>query len=164
MVYSEIMKLTKYQKRFGVGPAGLAISVALLFLLGLLDKWLGHIEILSRRRPAAFLGIVLLCIEVCWQIWSISALRVWLREERLCTKGPYRFVRHPIYVGAIFFVYPGIALLFNSWIMLLCPILMFPVWTFLIRREETIMASLFGEDYAHYAAQTGRLFPRLLRK
>jgi len=155
------MKLSRYQKRFGVGPVGFAISIGLLFFAGRLNKGLGYLEILSQPKPAKILGIFLLCIEVCWQIWCFFAIKTWLRDDRLCTKGPYKFVRHPIYAGVLFFVCPGIAFIFNSWPMLLCPVLLYPLWTVLVRREESMMHAAFGEEYARYAALTGRFFPRI---
>jgi protein-S-isoprenylcysteine O-methyltransferase Ste14 len=157
-----LMKLSKYQKRFGIGPIGLIISLVLFFILGRVNKWLGYVEILSRPRSAKILGIILLCIEVCWHIWCLCAFKTWLRDGRLCTKGPYKLVRHPIYAGIIFFVCPGIAFIFNSWIILLSAVLLFPIWTALVRREESIMNAIFGEEYARYASHTGRLFPGFL--
>ncbi len=55
---------------------------------------------------------------------------------------------------------PGIALMFNSWIILLWPVLLYPIWSLLVRKEEMMMTEVFGEEYTRYAARTGRFFPR----
>ena len=101
-------------------------------------------------------------IWICWHSWCIKAISQWWRHDQLCTKGPYRIVRHPIYAGGTLLGSLGIALLFNSWIMLLLPVLMYIAYSILVRREETMMTAVFGEEYLRYASKTGRLFPRIL--
>jgi protein-S-isoprenylcysteine O-methyltransferase Ste14 len=158
----EPMKIGKYQKMFGVGPIGFIVNVVLLSLLGLLGKKLGHAEISGNPGSVRILGIIVIVLWACWHLQCLAALKAWLYGGKLCTSGPYRLVRHPLYAGVIFFLNPGIALVFNSWVMLLCIFFIFPVFTLLVRREETMMTSLFGEEYRLYAKRTGRLFPRIL--
>ena len=138
----------------------MVISLAVLGLLWLLDRRLGHVEILRQPGPVRTLGLVLIGLWICWHIWCLRTIRLWWFEDKLCTMGPYRFVRHPIYAGGLFLGQPGIALLFNSWIILLLPFLLFPIWSFLVRKEEAMMTAVFGEEYKRYAGHTGRFFPR----
>jgi len=154
------MKISKYQRLFGVGPAGFAIGIVLLFLLWILGKKIGHAEILINQKPILIAGILLILLWGCWHAWCANAIKNWWRDGKLCTQGPYRLVRHPIYAGAIFLASPGVALAFNSWTMLFCPVLMFPIWTGLVLKEERMMASVFGAEYTNYATRTGRLFPK----
>jgi protein-S-isoprenylcysteine O-methyltransferase Ste14 len=70
-------------------------------------------------------------------------------------------VRHPIYAGVTFLASLGVSLLFNSWLILLWPVIMYVAYSILVRKEESIMTAVFGEEYRSYASQTGRLFPRL---
>ncbi len=156
------MEISRYQKRFGVGPIGLLAGLAILGALWLLDRSLGHVEILSRPAPLRMIGCGFIAIWFCWQIECMRTMRQWWVYGRLCTTGPFRFVRHPIYAGGILLAAPGVALMFNSWIVLLLPALMYIANSFLIRREETMMAAVFGEEYLRYAARTGRFFPRIL--
>jgi len=157
------MNISKYRKIFGVGPLGVAISFVLLGLLWVLDRGLGRVEILSQPAPIRLIGLILIGIWICWHIWAIRAIRSWWIRDQLCTTGPYRFVRHPIYAGGLLLADPGLALMFNSWIILLWPVLLYPVWSALARNEEKMMAAIFGEDYRRYAAHTGRLLPRFLQ-
>ncbi len=64
-----------------------------------------------------------------------------------------------MYAGGLYILLPGVALMFNSWIMLLWPALVYPAWSTLVRNEEKMMTGIFGEAYKSYAAHTGRLFP-----
>jgi len=152
--------ISRYQKLFGVGPVNLLISLSLLGLLWLLDRLLGHVEILTRPGPIRAFGLILFGLWICWHLWCIAAIRHWWQHDRLCTTGPYRFVRHPMYAGGVLFGILGISLMFNSWIVLLGPVLTYAIFSLLVRKEEAMMTAVFGEDYRRYAARTGRLFPR----
>jgi protein-S-isoprenylcysteine O-methyltransferase Ste14 len=155
------MNISKYQKLFGVGPLGLLISLTMLFLLWLLDKDFGHVEISSWIKTIRIIGIILFALWICWHSWCIRTISRWWRHDQLCTTGPYRFVRHPIYSGGILLASVAVALILNSWIMLALPILMHVLYSVLVRKEESMMEAVFGEEYKRYAAQTGRLFPKI---
>ncbi len=157
------VNLSKYQKLFGIGPLGILISFAVLALLLVLDSKLGHARISAEPIYLRIAGLVLVGIWVCWHVWAIRTIRSWWKYDQLCETGPYRYVRHPMYAGAILLSFPGIALLFDSWVLLCWPVLVFPIWSVLVRKEEKIMSAFFGETYRGYAARTGRLLPRLLR-
>jgi protein-S-isoprenylcysteine O-methyltransferase Ste14 len=154
------LKITRYQKLFGVGQIAFLIGLIILGLLWLLDRNLGHIAISGRPKPVRIIGAALLIIWLGWHCWCMKAISQWWRHDKLCTSGPYRFVKHPIYAGGIWFGSLGAALIFNSWIILLLPVLFYPVVSLLVRREEAMMNAVFGEQYQNYASQTGRLFPR----
>ncbi len=153
--------ITRYQKLFGVGQIALLIGIVILGLLWLLDRALGHVEISGRTAPVRTIAFILIAIWLCWHVWCMRAISRWWRHDELCTQGPYRFVRHPIYAGGILLGSLGISLLFNSWILLLQPVISYAIISLLVRKEETMMTALFGEEYKSYAAQTGRLFPRI---
>jgi protein-S-isoprenylcysteine O-methyltransferase Ste14 len=154
------MPISRYQKIYGVGPLAFAISLFFFSILWVLDRKLGHLEISTRQGLIRAFGVALICIWIGWHTWCIVIIRRWWRGSELCTTGPYRFVRHPIYAGAVLLAFPGVCLLFNSWIMLLGPVLQFVVLSLLVRNEEAMMAGIFGERYLRYAEHTGRLFPR----
>ena len=155
------MQISKSKKKFGIGPVGMAISLVVFGLLWLLDYMFFQAEILHHPRLFRILGGGLIGVFVCWHIWAISNLRSVFYQNQLCTTGPYRLVRHPMYAGVLFLLFPGIALMLNSWILLLWPVLVYPVWSVLVPKEEKIMTEIFGEEYRSYAARTGRLFPGL---
>ena len=158
------MKISKYQKIFGMGPTGAIIGLLLLGLLWLLDQALNRVEILNQPKPLRIIGLSLIAIWFFWHIWCLRTIRSWWNKDQLCTTGPYRFVRHPIYAGGAVIFGFGLAFILNSWILLLWPILMCLIWSVLVRSEEKMMEAVFGQDYARYAARTGRLLPRLFRK
>jgi protein-S-isoprenylcysteine O-methyltransferase Ste14 len=154
-----MVALSEYERHFGIGPIAGSIGFFLLGLLLFLDKILGHVEILNRPQLIRIMGCVLIGLWICWQSWSIKTIRSWWRGGRLCISGPFRFVRHPMYAGGLFLAGLGTALIFNSWITLLWPILIYPIWSILVQKEEKMMSAIFGEEYKKYASRTGRFIP-----
>ena len=85
---------------------------------------------------------------------SISILP---EARRLVTWGPYRFVRHPLYLGEIVAT-AGVALQFLSvWALLLLG-LQFAIQLQRMKYEERVLAQVFPE-YGDYMARTARLMP-----
>ncbi|MDM7998181.1 MAG: isoprenylcysteine carboxylmethyltransferase family protein [Acidobacteriota bacterium] len=156
------MEISRYQRRFGIGPIGLIIGLLLFGFLWMLDRSLGFVEIRSSPELLRVVGSLLIIVWICWHLWCMIAIRKWWVHGRLCTTGPFGLVRHPMYAGGLLLATPGFALMFNSWIMLLLPVLLYVAFWFLVRNEEAMMADVFGEEYRGYAARTGRFFPRIL--
>ena len=82
------------------------------------------------------------------------------RGHRVIATGPYAYVRHPLYAGAILY-FVGIPLLLGSWYgLLLAPVLMAVMALRAVKEEQTLCAELPG--YAEYAARVQyRLIPRV---
>ena len=82
------------------------------------------------------------------------------KQHELITRGPYAYVRHPLYTFLIMF-FVGTAVLASHWANLgLCAALV----ALLVSRipvEERMMSKHFGEKYAEYRQRTGALLPRL---
>jgi protein-S-isoprenylcysteine O-methyltransferase len=80
-------------------------------------------------------------------------------DHRVVDDGPYRFVRHPSYTGAMLAVL-GVGLCFQNWVSLLLlfiPSCAATMWR--IHVEEQALTSSLGPAYSTYAARTKRLIP-----
>jgi protein-S-isoprenylcysteine O-methyltransferase Ste14 len=80
----------------------------------------------------------------------------------LVTTGPYRFVRHPIYLGLALLAM-GEALAFSSWpafMIVLSGIV--PTFAWRARAEEKLLSRTFGERYAVYRQRTKMIIPHVL--
>ena len=90
-----------------------------------------------------------------------SARGTRLRAEALCTGGPYRFVRHPLYAGTFLhvagmFVAGGIESLPFVAIAAGCVALQYGA---IIASEEAFLAARFPEEFDRYRASVPRLLP-----
>jgi protein-S-isoprenylcysteine O-methyltransferase Ste14 len=80
----------------------------------------------------------------------------------LVTTGPYRLVRHPIYLGLALLAM-GEALAFSSWPALMIVLFgIVPTFAWRARAEEKLLSSTFGERYAVYRQRTNMIIPHLL--
>ena len=113
-----------------------------------------------------YLGIFFMVLGIVIRQWAIAVLgrffsRTVAVQERqtVVETGPYRYVRHPSYTGAlIFFVGFGLALLSGGAVLALVPI--FAVaYGYRIQVEEKLLIAELGEAYVSYARRTKRLIP-----
>jgi protein-S-isoprenylcysteine O-methyltransferase len=84
---------------------------------------------------------------------SISA------EHKLIDYGPYRYIRHPTYTGALL-TFLGLGFCFGNWLSILfltVPIIAAFLWR--IRIEEHALTDALGEEYRAYTQRTKRLIP-----
>jgi protein-S-isoprenylcysteine O-methyltransferase len=79
--------------------------------------------------------------------------------HKVIETGPYRFVRHPSYTGALL-AFVGFGLCLRNWmavLLLLIPITAAFLWR--IKVEERALHDALGDGYGGYAARTKRLIP-----
>jgi protein-S-isoprenylcysteine O-methyltransferase Ste14 len=110
------------------------------------------------------LGLVLTSIGYFVFVWSVVVRGryavSWAMPEnqRLVTLGPYRYVRHPSYLGyflmffGLFFLWPNLFTLF--------PLVAIPGYFRVTFEEERLLVRRFGDEYVEYQRKTGRFIPR----
>jgi protein-S-isoprenylcysteine O-methyltransferase Ste14 len=81
--------------------------------------------------------------------------------QALVVRGPYRFIRNPMYLSAILIVV-GLALWLGALSVLLYALALAGAYQlFVCYYEEPRLKSLFGPAYEGYVAQVPRWWPRL---
>jgi len=75
--------------------------------------------------------------------------------------GPYRWVRHPSYTGALLTA-AGILLCSTNWLSLACYVLVLGAYAYRIWVEEEALVEDLGEPYRAYMRRTKRLIPYLI--
>lgn len=82
-------------------------------------------------------------------------------QSGLVTTGPYRLVRHPIYLGLSTLAL-GQAVAFGSALAAAAVVVaIVPSFLWRARVEEELLARVFGEHYLQYRRRTNMLIPRI---
>ncbi len=132
-----------------------------------LMKWSALLLPLWTRWFGFFVGLAALLI-FSWVLRSLghnfSTTLTINKKQTLVTRGPYRWVRHPMYTSFLL-LWTGFLLLSANWFIGLTGILGF-LWAIVIRtpKEEQMMIDRFGNEYLAYMQRTGRYLPRWSRK
>lgn len=156
--------MNRYLKIFGIGPVGALISLILFGLAFWIDGRIGHLPITGQAGVARAGAILFLLLGAGLHLWTMKTLKGWWQEDDLCTQGPFRFFRHPMYAAWISAICVGVALWVNSWVMVLWVAALHPVWHRLVLFEETMMHRRFGAAYDAYAKSTGRFLPKIHKR
>src|SRR5215467_12711495 len=123
-------------------------------------------------------GPVALLLAVCGCLLAVAGSALVIRSRRelgsawsfvptvvqgtgLVTTGPYRLVRHPIYLSLVLLA-AGEALAFGSWPALIIVVSgIVPTFAWRAHAEEALLSQTFGESYALYRKETGMITPRI---
>ncbi|MCU1302401.1 MAG: putative methyltransferase [Candidatus Sulfotelmatobacter sp.] len=82
--------------------------------------------------------------------------------QTVVERGPYRYIRHPSYTGALVSLF-GFGLALGNWAGLVASVGCLGVaYAYRIPVEEGALVSALGEPYRQYLARTWRLVPFLL--
>ena len=82
-----------------------------------------------------------------------------LPEERfLLQRGPYRYIRHPIYLS---FLVTSVGFLLLAENIVMLPLLFALTALRYPKPEEEELIQLYGDAYREYRKRTGRFFPKL---
>jgi len=135
----------------------LPLAVRFIGLLIILSSLLLFVWLIEYRRPVEVL-------ISSYATFTKMVKRVPLderldRTEPLVVKGPYRYVRHPLYAGVLLLA-SGLWLCFD-YTSLLFTTLLFLVWfTFVVTPfEEKELGVIFGPDYEQYKRRVSKMFP-----
>jgi protein-S-isoprenylcysteine O-methyltransferase Ste14 len=114
---------------------------------------------------ARWAGVFLYVTGGALRIWPVfvlgrrfSGLVAIQPGHELVTDGPYRFIRHPSYLGMIILML-GWGLAFRSAPGVILALLIIPPLIARIRSEEALLRTQFGEQYDTYCRRTSRLIP-----
>lgn len=88
---------------------------------------------------------------------STSRLQI-VENQKLVKDGPYRYIRHPLYMGEIMRNF-GIVSIFSSGYGILFIIVGTILLLFRINMEEEMLMEAFGSDYEKYKRTTKKLIP-----
>jgi protein-S-isoprenylcysteine O-methyltransferase Ste14 len=159
-------------RRQTVGLRLIQVSILLLVLVPFFVEGRAA-GLLSRHRypnllVVQYFGVLLLLLGFGFAVWARFALgRNWsgivtVKEDHtLITRGPYAWVRHPIYTGVLLALL-GTAVTLGTILNLVeVPVVGFALWLKL-RTEEKFMLETFGEQYTAYRRHVKALIPHVI--
>jgi protein-S-isoprenylcysteine O-methyltransferase Ste14 len=124
--------------------------------------------VVPHTSSSASIGVFLCVSGLLFAIWARVIIgRNWsgvitLKEaHELVERGPYRFVRHPIYTGILAMV-AGTAIAIGYFGGFLGLLLVFASFWLKLKREEDLMLKHFPDKYAAYQRKVKRVIPFLL--
>ncbi len=131
---------------------------------------------MARRRVPLGFGAAVLALVLArptWESWSAGfavsavgeAVRVWaaghLEKSREVTRtGPYRWTRHPLYVGSSVIALGVIIAAWHPLVAMVTIVYMASTLIAAIRTEEAFLRSAFGDTYDRYVASAAEPMTR----
>jgi len=149
------------------------------FLVGMIWCGIGLDFAFSVRRQQAaipwmrtelfFAGILLMWAGLGFRYYAMRVLGRYFTfdvavhsGQTVIEVGPYRYIRHPSYAGAVITVL-GFGLALGNWAGLLALLACVGLgYTYRIHVEESALVAALGEPYREYMGRTRRLVPFLL--
>lgn len=138
----------------GVSFAAVAsrIRVPLGFVLAALFIWLA--------RPTArtlAIGLPIAALGLAVRAAAAGHIR---KNDVLATTGPYRYTRHPLYLGSLLLAI-GFAIAAASWVLAaLAALMLAAIYLPVIRREEAFLAARFPAEFEAFRQYVPQLLPR----
>lgn len=121
---------------------------------------------LPAMPAAAWAGVAVGVLGLAVRLWAVLTLRerytrTLLTHEQQAVErgGPYRWVRHPGYLGSLLAL-NGVAMASGNAAVLVASLAAtFAAYAYRIRVEDQMLVSAFGETYAAYRREVGALLP-----
>jgi len=124
--------------------------------------------VLPGRPFVAWAGVLLGVLGLGLRLWSVLTLRerytrtlLVQTEQAIERSGPYRWVRHPGYLGSLLCL-NGIALASGNWMVLFASLLAtLAAYSYRIKAEDEMLVGALGPAYDEYRHQVRALLPFL---
>ena len=111
------------------------------------------------------LGFVLIVLGEAIRLAGVAAAGTVTRRrsrtvQRLVTYGIFAWMRNPLYVGN-FLIWMGFTVISGVlWFVPIAVVLFAIEYTLIVRYEEGVLESIFGQEYLAYKSRTPRWIPR----
>ena len=147
-----------------IGANAWRTDITVSFLLQILSLYMTYDAVLSWFD--CFLFFVASCgFTICyWAYYTLSeyyTFRIGIRKDhKVISTGPYKYVRHPGYIGQLMVRIP--TLLFYRFGLLMTIVLLLPTVYFYKKRilsEEEMLLKQFGDEYKEFSSTRYRLIP-----
>jgi protein-S-isoprenylcysteine O-methyltransferase Ste14 len=142
------------------------ILVASAFIISWLPVILDFGRLLVLGNWLTWVGVAIMLSGIIFRQYAISFLGKFFtatiqikNNHELIRAGPYRYIRHPSYLG-ILIISLGLGIALANWISLLLCIVLPEIGVLQrIKVEEKELERHFGRQYQDYRKSTWRIFP-----
>lgn len=147
----------------------LALKAELPTLVPWLPRWF-RTAIMPGLPQVAWIGVLLGALGLGLRLWAVLTLRHRYTRTLLVHDGhtierggPYRWMRHPGYLGSLCCL-NGIALASGNWLVCLASLLATSAaYSYRIKVEDEMLTRSLGRPYADYRREVRALLPSLRR-
>jgi len=151
--------------------AALFIGFVLVYLPGRFARWSGIVAPATTGTPQVA-GMIMVTIGTAIALWCVFTF-VFIGKgtpapfdppRKLVIRGPYRFVRNPMYIGAGMTL-AGAALFYQSVsIFIYTGVFFLITHLFVVLYEEPTLRRTFGDEYEAYFRRVRRWAPGKVRR
>ena len=126
------------------------------------------VPLLARGNTDAMnwiLGVIIVVLGEAIRLAGVAAAGTVTRRrsrtvQRLVTYGIFAWMRNPLYVGN-FLIWLGFIVISGVFWFIPVAIALFAIeYTLIVRYEEGVLESIFGDEYLRYKGRTSRWFPQ----
>jgi protein-S-isoprenylcysteine O-methyltransferase Ste14 len=124
-----------------------------------------NIAIFGELAAIRYLGLIIFALGFILMNWAEISLGkqfsvyVTIQDDhKLVTHGPYRYIRHPRYLGIIMFAI-GISMVYRSWLALILVVALTLTILWRIKVEEALLHKAFGTEWEVYTQKSWYLVP-----
>ena len=146
-------------------PAGAAAWAGLIAWM-INPRWMAW-SALPLSASLRWVGVGVLIGAGALMIWTFRSLGpnltdtvVTRQNHTLVTHGPYRWIRHPLYLCAALLTL-AMSLVAANWFLAVAGVIGVGLLVIRTRTEEEHLIARFGNDYRSYMQRTGRFLPRI---
>jgi protein-S-isoprenylcysteine O-methyltransferase Ste14 len=146
--------------------AALFIGLVFIYLPARLLTWSGIVRPEANGAPQ-IAGMIVGGVGAVIALWCILTFAFVGKgtpapfdpPRRLVIRGPYRFVRNPMYIGAGLAL-TGLAIFYQSIsVAMYAGLFLLAAHTFVVAYEEPTLRRTFGQEYDEYCARVRRWWP-----
>ena len=123
--------------------AYLAVTIALSYLFPVFRMTESYAVLLR-------VGVALIIVGFSLNLVAAAQMMAAHKRDELVTTGMYHIFLHPMYFFMLFITLPGVALLFNSYLVLTVVPASIAVVRLLVRKENEYLERRYGGAYREY--------------
>ena len=151
-----------------LGDLGQLVFLVLFLAAWILDTvFIRYSAFVTDRIPLVVRLPLGVAVMVLSGYLAYSGLKIVFGEIReppsVIRKGVFRWVRHPIYLGALLF-YLGLLAFSFSFVAAVVWVAIIGFYVLISKHEERLLLQKFGKDYEDYMKEVPMLVPRIARR